>query len=512
MHLLLLLLAACDTATPLEGTPIGSCSYTSPFSGELECREYYEADADYAEADCLELQSTFEPDASCAVASLLGTCTYDDGDVRIRTFVDADAPDRCGTNEFGCEFFADGVWEPGSVCTGEDEIVVLEDPWPQPVRVCVDPLPDEPPGQSEGGQVCTWEVVSGATEEGRHFADYASCDTVVRQRGYSDAPPDERAFEEDPRMEDPTYVAEVDWVRDQLRAGACECCHASAKGVGAAVFDADFEGNLANMFHDDGLAMAAGWIPTIGFGTYPPAENNGFWRSSEENPNHPAIPTTDPERMITFFEGELAHRGRAREEFADRTYGGAGPLDVQRAFVPSECSEEEGIAPDGTIRWLPGRARYVYVMEADTVTPTVPPNLDLPEGTLWRVDVPEDGVPVASEAIVYGKVPAGMTQRWPEDGAPPALEDGKSYYLYVAADVLFPISRCLFTAGEPAPAGCSSAGSGVFGVGVMAGLVGAVRRRGLTPPARPPLASPRPRRRSTPRGSAGPAAPRPAGV
>ncbi|MFN7146829.1 MAG: hypothetical protein ACK4YP_23850, partial [Myxococcota bacterium] len=472
LSLVFVLLAACAAGpTVLRGESLGSCSYTSPFSGELECREYYAADLAYAEADCVELQSTFEPDVSCAVESLLGTCTYEDGDAQIRTYVDADAPDRCGTNAFGCEFFADGVWEPAALCDGSEEISVLEDPWPQPAKVCVDPLPDEPPGQSEGGQVCTWEIVSGATEEGRNFADYASCDTVVRQRGYSAAPPDERAYDEDPRMDDPTYVAEVDWVRGQIRAGACQCCHASAKGVGAAVFDADVEGNLANMFHDDGLAMAAGWIPTVGFGTWPAEENNGFHRSSPENPHGPAIPTTDPDRMIAFFEGELAQRGRTRDEFADRTYGGAGPLDEQRAFVPEACSVEEGVAEDGTIRWLPGRARYLYVMEADTPTPTVPPNLDLPEGTLWRVDVPEDGVPVFSGTVRYGQVPEGMTQAWPLEGAPEPLVDGKEYYLYVAADVLFPISRCVFTAGEPAPPSCdSTGGSGLAGLAGIAAL------------------------------------------
>ncbi len=477
---LLLLLAACGPApTALEGETIGSCSYESPFSGELECREYYMADLPYAETDCEELLSTFEPDASCAVAELMGTCTYTDGDVQIRTYVDADAPDRCGTNKFGCEFFANGAWEPGANCDGNNEVAVLEDPFPQPVRVCVDPLPGEPAGQSEGGKVCTWEVVSGATEDGRSFTDYAECDTVIRQRGYSAAEPNPLYAESDARMDDPAYVAEVDWARTQIRAGSCECCHASAKGVGAAIFDADAEGNLMNQFSDKGLAMGAGWIPTVGFGTYPPEENNGFWRSSPENPNLSVIPTVDPDRMIALFEAELDHRGLVPEDFAGMEYGGAGPLDAQRAFVPEACTEEEGVAPDGTIRWLPGRARYVYVMEADTITPTVPPNLDTPEGTLWRIDLPADGSPVFSESVVYGQVPEGMTQAWPLEGAPEPLVDGKQYYLYASADVLFPISRCLFTAGEPPPSSCdTTGGGGLAGIGALAALAMVrVRRR-----------------------------------
>ena len=79
--------------------------------------------------------------------------------------------------------------------------------------------------------------------------------------------------------------------------------------------------------------------------------------------------------------------------------------------------------------------------------PTVPPNLDLPQGTLWRIDVPSDGTPVASGNVRYGQTPAGLTQRQPAAGAPPpALTSGQRYYLYVAADVIQPITRCLFTA------------------------------------------------------------------
>ena len=44
------------------------------------------------------------------------------------------------------------------------------------------------------------------------------------------------------------------------------------------------------------------------------------------------------------------------------------------------------IAADGTITWGNGRARHVYVMSASARSPTVWPNLDLPEGTLVRVE------------------------------------------------------------------------------------------------------------------------------
>lgn len=478
MFLLLLVSCATDQAPVLKGESIGSCSYTSPFSGTKECREYYNTDADYAEADCKDLETTFGAGELCEVEEILGYCIFEDDGVQVRAAVEGDDPSSCGSNRFGCETFARGYWQPAANCDGNDEIVVLNNPWPQPEKVCMDAIEGEPPGLSEDGEVCTWQLVSGATEEGRNFSDYASCDIVRRQRPYGPSPGNARADEPDARMDDPTYVAELDWVRDQVSAASCDCCHSAVAPQGAAVFDTDFAGNMANQFNDRGIAMAAGWIPTIGFGTFPPEENNGFVRSSPENPNLSIIPSTDPQRMIAFFEAEAAMRGLKKADFAGDTYG-AGPLDEQRLYRPEECSAEEGVGLDGVLSWLPGRARYIYVLEADSASPTVPPNLDLPEGTLWRVDLPPDGAPVRSGSVVYGEVPEGMFQVYPESGEAPALEVGKEYYLYVMADILYPISRCTFTFGEePQAEGCNSAvGGGTGLLGVVVGLAAINRRR-----------------------------------
>ena len=446
MNLLLLLLSCANDPVLLQGDPVGSCSYVSSFSNLPECREIYGTEAQ-GEESCADDGATFEPEVSCAVADVLGTCTYEADGYQVRTIVEGTDAGECGSNEFGCETFANGVWEPGAACVGEDELVVLDDPWPWPEQICVDPIEGEPEGQSEGGQVCTWQVVSGATEEGRSFSDYADCEVIRRQRPYSSVPANERADEEDPRMDDPAYVAELDWVRDQIRAGSCDCCHSAVAPDGAAVFNHDFDGNMANQFNDRGLALGAGWIPTIGFGTYPAEDNNGFSRNSAEHSDWSAFPTTDQDRIRAFFEAELEHRGLTPDDFEGDVYG-AGPLDAQLYYEPEACSAEEGIDADGVIRWAPGRARFVYVLEKGSLSPTVPPNLDTPDGTIWRIDLDPDGSPVSSESVVYGQVPAGMTQVWPETGAPAKLEEGKEYYLYVTADVMFPISRCVFTAGD----------------------------------------------------------------
>ena len=44
---------------------------------------------------------------------------------------------------------------------------------------CIAPLPGDPPGMSEGGEVCTWTMISGCTEEGRKFAEYGACEPVL---------------------------------------------------------------------------------------------------------------------------------------------------------------------------------------------------------------------------------------------------------------------------------------------------------------------------------------------
>lgn len=471
---LLLLLACANDPVVLQGESAGSCSYVSSFSNLPECREIYGSEAE-GEESCAGDGATFEPGATCEVTELLGTCTYEADGYQIRTLVESSDPTECGSNKLGCETFANGTWEPGEPCMGEEEIVVLDDPWPWPELVCLDPVEGEPPGESEDGKVCTWQVVSGATEEGRAYSDYADCDVIRRQRPYSSSPADDRAEEEDDRMQDPAYVAELDWVRDQVRSASCDCCHSAVAPDGPAVFSHDFEGNMANQFHDRGLAMGAGWIPTVGFGTYPAEDNNGFARNSAENPDWSAFPTTDQDRMRAFFEGELEHRGLTPEDFEGDVYG-AGPLDAQLYYEPERCSADEGIDADGVIRWAPGRARFVYVLEAGSLSPTVPPNLDTPEGTLWRIDLDPEGNPISSETVVYGQVPPGMTQAWPLEGAPEPLVDGKDYYLYVTADVMFPISRCVFTAGE-AKSGCDTGGGAPAWLAMAAALFIGRRRR-----------------------------------
>ena len=307
-----------------------------------------------------------------------------------------------------------------------------------PARECRAPLPGERAGAGPGGQVCTWSAIAGATEEGRRFQDYASCDRVRTQRPYHAADPAPPSATADPRMADPTYVAEISWVRSQIQATACVCCHSTANAPsGTSNWYLEAPGNWMDSFFDTGLALGAGWVDSTVFGAYPAADNNGFARTVS------GVPSTDPERMARFFQQELAHRGRTRDSFASTPPFG-GPIHDQITFQPSACTGTQGIDADGTIHWSGLPARYVYVLDQGSANPGVPPNMDLPAGTRWRIDVPPTATGVRS-GITYGQTPAMATQRFPVSGSPAPLVSGTTYYLYVLYDVGFPLTRCTFT-------------------------------------------------------------------
>lgn len=422
---------------------LGHCVYTNAFTKGDECREYVgagwvQADAD---ADCAEVAGT--PGAgSCDYPSTLGTCDLKgppDAFVRL-VFPGADAG-LCQATRTGCELFAGGTFTPSPLC--EDPGEPPPDPdanvFQWPTLQCIAPLPGEPPGMSEGGDVCTWTMISGCTEEGRKFVDYGSCEPVLTQRPYVPVPPNPPPAVPDTRLEDPVYAAEQAWVTAQVEACACVCCHqTSVTPAGAGVWDIEGQGNWVNTFSPYGLAFAGGFIDSSLLGAYPAAQNNGFDRATT------GLPTTDAARMAKFFAEELAYRGMSPADFAglDPT---PKPFYDQSIYEPGACTADEGISATGEIRWSGGWARYVYVLAADAANPGVPPNLDLPAGTLWRLDAESDGPPFASGAIRYGELPESTRQGFPAMGAPAPLAAGQTYYLYVLADIGVPITRCLFT-------------------------------------------------------------------
>ncbi len=422
----------------VSGTAFGSvCNYKNNFSMGPECRSYFgNWDATTARADCVSVQGTLST-GSCETENLLGNCDVpaNDGTVTWHLYGEAGG---CMFAKLGCGFAKDGVYRPSDVC--EDDMTPETKPFTPPVQICTEPLEGEPAGMSENGEVCTWQLISGSTEEGRKYEDYASCDVIRTQRPFRPYPRPNDAEREDTRLNDPTYKAELDWVKKQIQASACVCCHASTLTApqGVSNWDIDQPGNFMNGFYDSGLALGANWITSESFGTFPPEDNNGFDRSIS------GVPSTNPLRMKAFFENELAFRGKSEADFeTSKPFG--GPLYDQLVYEPTACANGEGVDANGVITWSGTPARYIYVLESGSKNPTVAPNLDKPEGTLWRIDVAPEDEPLDSGSVTYGVV-SGATQVIPESGEPTALTSGTEYYLYVTADVVVPVTRCLFTA------------------------------------------------------------------
>lgn len=437
---------APTTGAPTTGEPPGEvqghCVYQNPFSQQEECREYIGAGwtAAAADADCTDATGT--PAAGpCDYPSTLGACVLPgEPDAYLRLVFPGNDAALCQGTQTGCELFAGGTFTPSPLC---------EDPNPPadpnanvfqfPTLECRAPLDGEPPGMSEGGQVCTWTMISGCTEPGRKFAEYGACEPVLTQRPYTPVPPPPPA-EPDTRLANPAYAAEQAWVTEQVEACACVCCHqTSITPDGASIWDIEGEGNWINTFSPYGLAFAGGFLDSSPLGAYPAADNNGFDRSAT------GLPTTDVARMQAFFAAELAYRGQSPDDYA-----GSDPVPKifhdQAIYEPGLCGADQGVDADGTMQWTGGAARYVYVLGPDAANPGVPPNLDLPGGTLWRMDVPSDKAAVATATVLYGEPGPGLTQGFPEVGTPTPLQPGQNYYLYVLADIGVPITRCLFTA------------------------------------------------------------------
>ena len=433
-----------------EAAEVSSCNYTNRFSSMIECKEYTGSGwtmAD-AEGDCeSELDSTFAA-AQCSRRSHLGTCELEESTNYASLIIfPGDDASRCQEMETGCETFAAGSYEFSGLCENvENQSSEPSAPQSatggavfQPMEYLCKPSIDSREGVSEGADVCTWQSIGGCTEPGRKFEDYASCDPVMTQRPFFPVPPASfQTPDDDPIRLNESFLAELAWVKEESEACGCVCCHTTGVAPqGAAAFDTSTEGIWTDSFSERGLAIAAGWIDSTALGAHNAGDNNGFDRSQT------GLPTTDPARMIRFFEAELARRGVSRDRFEGATPVG-GPLYTQMSFLPDDCQNNEGVSGDGIITWAGGGARYIYILEDSSKSPGVPPNLDKPEGTIWKIDRAATASPLQS-GIAYGELPDDTAQAVPVDGAAPMLEDGDTYYLYVLADIGSPITRCLFT-------------------------------------------------------------------
>lgn len=437
-----------NPAPPDAGAPssdfVASCGYVNAFSETPECKEYRGGwTQESAEADCrrvfLGRAGTFALGAPCAFDDETGRCVVGDLDDDGYTLVSSGDPSSCGAARTGCETFAGGTFNPASVCgdgciPGED----VGQPF-VPMNVDCRPAREGEPAGATDGEVCTPTIISGSTEPGRRYADYADCDVVRTQRPYYAMPTEVTSTPDDPRLDDADYLEELAWLRSEAEASACACCHSSSRTPsGAAVWDTEAGPLWIDTVSDEALAMLGGLTDSAAFGFLPAAQNNGFDRSET------GLPTTDTTRLRAFVARELERRGLTVDEA--RALPPFAPFFRELIeFEPEACEEGVGLDAEGVLHWNGGNARYVYVLEADAQAPGVPPNFDLPEGTLWSIAVSPEATSIACETS-YGAVPEGAAQRVPAEGAAPTLESGSTYFLVVLRDVAQPITRCLFVA------------------------------------------------------------------
>jgi hypothetical protein len=168
--------------------------------------------------------------------------------------------------------------------------------------------------------------------------------------------------------------------------------------------------------------------------------------------------------MKTMMMAELARRGLS-EAWARAVPPFGGPIYTASVQQPGACAAGQGVDVDGSVRWTDGSARYVYVLTPGSKNPGVPPNLDLPQGTLWRLDVLASEPAIAS-GVAFASTPSGTVQSYPESTPAAPLARGQMYQLVVLRDVGLPIVNCLFSYGTPV---ATAADEAIPSVGLDAG-------------------------------------------
>ena len=463
---------AADTTSAVDGLgtaggtalqKVASCGYTNPFSQGAECKEYSGADwtLEAAIVDCETVfpgtAGTFAEDTACSYPSELGRCVI--GEVETNGYVivsEGSNPNDCPLAKAGCEQFGGGTFSPGTLCLegtdgadgssdsdGTDSLDGIDGGYPgvfvEGFTECKAPVEGDPPGAGRDGTVCTQNMIGGCTEPGYKFIDYASCDVVYTQRPYYPYPAPPPGVEGDARLDDESYMSELAWVTEQVESCGCVCCHSKDIAPdGPSAWYTDAGPLWIDTVTDTGVALFTGIADSAALGAYLASDNNGFDRLTT------GLPTTDIPRMQAFWIMELERRGLDVDWAAAVPPFGGFLLD-QMNYVPEPCSAGVGIEDDGTVRWGTSKVRYAYILEVGSKMPGAPPNLDIPEGTIWMLGV-NHMQPPFGEGYTYGEAPDGVRQRVPGTGEPPALVSGESYVLVGLLDVAVPITRCVFTA------------------------------------------------------------------
>jgi hypothetical protein len=329
-----------------------------------------------------------------------------------------------------------------------------ESPYLYPEQIC-EPVPEGvelPPGATytvdESGQelVCVWRSVVGNVPEGFAFTELATCDEAFTQAPSWFVAPTQRYVSDLALLEDEAFTAELDWVQSQVESSGCACCHASDVNSGnTSGFDVSAPAVWTDTLETYQIAMISGRLDDhILFGALEADVNHGFSREST------MFPSTDPERMMAFFDAEFDRRSGTLED--EEEAQAAFDTFFNRLEEPfSDCVAPWQGLEDGRVIWNgDDEVRQFYVLKTDAKTPGFPPNRDRPEGTVWAIYVKPDQAPIPSGSIELGTVPEGAYQAVPADGSPPVFTPGETYRLFATPDFqLIRSISCTITYSEP---------------------------------------------------------------
>lgn len=337
----------------------------------------------------------------------------------------------------------DRAWSDYEIDPPADDINVwlTATPYLWPEEVCVPtstlgelPADAELRALEDGTEaLCFWDTFNGNVPEGMAFTELSTCEAAWTQGPPWFSRPTRQHGSDDALLDDPAFVAELDWVKEQVYTSGCACCHASSVGSGhTSGFDFDAPGVWTDSMTTAQLAISTGDFPEHSlFGHFAAELNHGFDRT------HTLFASTDPERMAAFFRSEFDRRGGTDEDLA-KAQGQYDALFGRLSLPVDPCiAPYEGLV-DGVLTWNSDTpVRQIYVLEEGADTPAFTPNLDRPEGTLWALYVDPAEAALAPGTVRLDEAPAGTVVMVPEDGVP-ELISGQVVRLYATPDIMSP--------------------------------------------------------------------------
>ncbi|EFX59962.1 hypothetical protein DAPPUDRAFT_126054, partial [Daphnia pulex] len=183
--------------------------------------------------------------------------------------------------------------------------------------------------------ICVHAFISGCTIEGRNYAEDVSCPDVRMQgRPFRPIKAPLEPSPSDPRLQDPVFMEELAWTKNQVRSCGCACCHDTSVMKDFALWDINKPHVWIEQMTRRGVVILSGQLSSTSLGSVDPADNNGFDRSQT------GAPTTDPARFKAFFKAEADRRGITAEEIAKMR-----PLNIPGPVGRSDAEGVEALAP-----------------------------------------------------------------------------------------------------------------------------------------------------------------------